>query len=131
MRWLQVLVLALVVTVALNVPAFGGTSIASKVASLTKRTKKLERRVNALAALEIGHGVHVDQVVVPAGGGGTQGSAFCSPGKVVGGGAAWGQPYPTDHIITSRPDASIGWFVQMGPHPAGDLLTIYAICVDV
>ncbi len=117
-----VLVTALVVSWA--VPALSTPTASSSASKLSKRVKRLERRVNALARLTLDAHSRTyvrDSYLGSTGNGFYRGSTSCDPGdEMTGGGASNG------YVLESAPNLA-GWSATVEAAP-GDLPRVYVVC---
>lgn len=136
--------LAGILTLALNVPAFGGQSLAQRVSRLARAQHRTDQRLNAVRALALltSHeidGLKVTRTIVTAEGA-TDALAFaasaevaCPPGsEATGGGASFGDTRNGDIISASYPTLGGRGWQASGRRPNGvpGVLTVYAICAQ-
>jgi hypothetical protein len=120
---------AVVLTVVLAAPAFGGPSLLTRVTRLERQVRGLR----ALAVLDKPEPVRtrietaVDAYVTASDFG--DATATCSSGHVTGGGGDFSPAYGQDHIVISRPEND-SWHVVgfRGPDPQPGTLTAYVVC---
>ena len=133
-------VIAVILAVALTVPAFGGTTLAQQVARLTGQVGSLTGKVRSLrgtlssvsGALSNEDTMIVTTTATSDASGSAEGTAACPSGWLItGGGAEWNSGIQTDSIYSSVPDSDTWIASGHTSGKAGQQFLVYAVCAKL